>query len=152
MKNEFVHFNWNQEPPDPQSRDTFERSKLDWSKRSKNHHQIMVEFYKKLVELRKNIPAIGNLDMLSQSVHWSDGVLEQKRWLKTDETVVLYNFNDKQMNHRVAFEHSMRKLIDSSEEHWSGPGTLLPAKLDNQTVSLAPQSFAVYYRKGERIE
>ncbi|MBD3383602.1 malto-oligosyltrehalose trehalohydrolase, partial [candidate division KSB1 bacterium] len=151
-KNEFVHFKWNQEPPDPQSRDSFERSKLDWTKRSKNHHQTMVEFYKRLVDLRKNIRPIRNLDMHAQSVHWSDAVMEQKRWLNGEEIVALYNFNDKQVNYRVAFEQSMTKLIDSSEEHWSGPGTLLPAKLDSQIVSLAPQSFAVYYRKGEKLE
>ena len=64
-KREFGYFGWKpEEVPDPQARDTFEKSKLDWDEVSSEEHGDMLDWYKKLTRLRLHKPALidGNLD------------------------------------------------------------------------------------------
>jgi maltooligosyltrehalose trehalohydrolase len=44
--------------PDPQSGDTFERSKLNWSEREQPSHRGVLEWYRALLALRKTHPAL----------------------------------------------------------------------------------------------
>src|SRR5690606_37215451 len=52
-KNEFKDFNWNADPPDPQSVKTFNDCKLKWENRNKDHYGIIHNWYKTLIKLRK---------------------------------------------------------------------------------------------------
>jgi maltooligosyltrehalose trehalohydrolase len=45
--------------PDPQARDTFERSRLDWSERSAPGHAEVLALYTRLLALRLEFPALG---------------------------------------------------------------------------------------------
>ena len=64
-RNEFTAFGWDPEDvPDPQARETFERSKLDWSERGREPHASMLDWYQRLLRLRRDIPELitGDLD------------------------------------------------------------------------------------------
>jgi 1,4-alpha-glucan branching enzyme len=61
-KEEFKTFEWKDEPPDPQPMDTFLRSNIDWEKRNQGCHRLLREFYRKLIWLRREIPALAMLD------------------------------------------------------------------------------------------
>lgn len=53
-RSEFAYWSANhQEIPDPQSRSTFERSKLDWGEREGGSHRKVLEWYKRLIALRR---------------------------------------------------------------------------------------------------
>jgi maltooligosyltrehalose trehalohydrolase len=46
-----------EDAPDPQSPETFARSKLDWSEREREPHRDMLSYYRALIALRKRFPA-----------------------------------------------------------------------------------------------
>lgn len=57
-KNEFSEFMSGEGPPDAQSEDTFERSKLRWDFQGDEKKGKLLEFYKKLIHLKKTHPAL----------------------------------------------------------------------------------------------
>ena len=63
---EFAHFVADaSEIPDPQARQTFERSKLDWGERERGTHREMLEWYRRLIRLRRCVRDFenGRLDL-----------------------------------------------------------------------------------------
>jgi maltooligosyltrehalose trehalohydrolase len=46
--------------PDPQDPATFERSRLSWEERKTEPHASMIQYYRKLLDLRRSEPALGN--------------------------------------------------------------------------------------------
>jgi len=60
-RNEFVAFGWAPESiPDPERRETFERSKLNWSEISEPVHSEMLEWYRRLIALRRTTPCLND--------------------------------------------------------------------------------------------
>jgi maltooligosyltrehalose trehalohydrolase len=53
---EFSAFAWAGEVPNPQARETFERSKLDWSELANPQHAEILEWYRRLIALRFDKP------------------------------------------------------------------------------------------------
>src|SRR5258707_15813660 len=51
---EFSAFRWQGAVPDPQEADTFERSKLNWSELSAPRHAELLEWYRKLIAIRRD--------------------------------------------------------------------------------------------------
>jgi maltooligosyltrehalose trehalohydrolase len=57
-RREFAAFGWNPEHvPDPQDPATFECSRLDWGELDDGGHRAMLDWYRKLIELRRRLPA-----------------------------------------------------------------------------------------------
>ncbi|WP_052667793.1 malto-oligosyltrehalose trehalohydrolase [Nitriliruptor alkaliphilus] len=61
-RREFAYFADQREPPDPQATETFERSKLDWSRREDGEHATLLALYRHLLALRRELPAIAGPD------------------------------------------------------------------------------------------
>jgi maltooligosyltrehalose trehalohydrolase len=59
---EFEIFEWTGELPDPQSPQTFERSKLDWSELAQAPHAELLDWYRRLIALRHARPTAQRLD------------------------------------------------------------------------------------------
>jgi maltooligosyltrehalose trehalohydrolase len=81
-KEEFKAFHFSGEPPDPQSEETFRQSKIEWKKREAGSCRILLDYYKKLIKLRKEIPVLSNLNKDQLHV-WSlenQRILLMERW------------------------------------------------------------------------
>lgn len=77
-RNEFGSFGWKPEDvPDPQSPETFERSKLEWSEISDEPHASMLEWYKSLIHLRRRTGDLSKGHMESVGVQYD----QQAQWL-----------------------------------------------------------------------
>ena len=77
-KNEFGGFGWAPEDiPDPQSSDTFNRSKLNWKEATEAGHAEILDWYKKLIALRKSSHALLDGNMRATHVQYD----EQAKWL-----------------------------------------------------------------------
>ena len=63
--------------PDPQAPETFRRSKLDWTELAREPHAPMLDWYRRLIRLRRDHPELtdGRLDRLRVSFD------ERERWL-----------------------------------------------------------------------
>jgi maltooligosyltrehalose trehalohydrolase len=149
-KDEFREFNWTGEPPDPQSEETFLASKLYWEKREGGHHALLLNFYKRLIALRKQIPALFELDRKRLDVRThAKKVLAVKRWDAegTSHVVLLFNFAVDVRQAVSLPEGAWKKVLDSSESVWNGQGTLLQEYAQNgDEIILQGRSLAVYIR------
>ena len=78
-KREFLAFGWDPSTiPDPESQATFERSKLNWNELSKPAHAEMLDWYRKLIQLRRTMPSLNNGEPGNTEVTYS----EEQRWLR----------------------------------------------------------------------
>jgi len=150
-KKEFKSFSWNQEPPDPQSIGTFLDSKLKWNKRFEEKHRILLGFYKHLIALREKIPALHQRDKNCFSISTIEDkkVIFIHRWHGDSQIWSLLNFNEQKSSVLLNIpEGTWRKLLDSSEQKWLGPGSLLPETIAEKTaLTFAPFSFVLYLKE-----
>jgi maltooligosyltrehalose trehalohydrolase len=62
-KREFAAFGWAPELiPDPEHRETFERSKLNWNEIGEGEHAEMLEWYRALIRLRRTTPSLQSAE------------------------------------------------------------------------------------------
>lgn len=144
---EFAQFGWEGEIPDPQSVETFERSRLNWSLRDAGKHQTLLRFYMALLALRRAIPSLSNLskDHTTASVCAGSSLILE-RWSGPDRIFAAFNFGERLA--RVCVPNglvSWRKRIDSAETRWAGPGSASGQScLAEETIDLAPFSFSLF--------
>jgi maltooligosyltrehalose trehalohydrolase len=149
-KEEFQAFQWQGEPPDPQSSETFLQCKLRWDQRYGGKYDILFRLYKQLIYLRKSMPALAHLDKERLEISGMEGerLLLFRRWHDSSQVFCVMNFN--RSNGELPTNLPIgkwKKVIDSSERTWEGPGTLLPKVIeDRQSITLKPLSFALYER------
>jgi maltooligosyltrehalose trehalohydrolase len=147
-KKDFEAFKWKGKPPDPQSTETFAKSKIDWDMRTKGNHRILLKLYTELIRLRKKTPALSIPDNDKLDV-WADDakkVVFMRRWRDNNHILAVFNFNstDEKTNY-LPHEMQWEKVLDSSDEKWNGPGTLLSEKLKHgDEVILRAESFVLY--------
>ena len=135
-------------PPDPQSIQMFNRSKLNWEKRTQETNKSLRKYYHFLIQLRKTVPALYHLDKKHVSVHVlpQDKVLIYKMNWKKSRVLIIINFNEKKKTVRFTFfSGRWKKLADSSDHQWRGPGSLLPEYLfKGEKYTLRPTSVSIY--------
>jgi maltooligosyltrehalose trehalohydrolase len=84
-KEEFAAFGWNEdEIPDPESIETFERSKLKWDEIHEGRHAEILDWVRKLIRLRRSSPSLNDGD----SGHVKVDFDEDKRWLTMERGLV----------------------------------------------------------------
>ncbi|MFW5664531.1 MAG: malto-oligosyltrehalose trehalohydrolase, partial [Coleofasciculus sp.] len=64
---EFKAFGWDN-APDPQGTKVFEQSKLQWEKIDQDKYAVLRRWYKQLIQLRKETPALATLDRQNLNV------------------------------------------------------------------------------------
>ena len=68
-RSEFSYFGWDpQDVPDPQDASTYERSKLDWAELDKEVHAGLLEWHRRLLDLRRRTPDLTDMDLQRTSV------------------------------------------------------------------------------------
>ncbi len=81
-RKEFAAFGWKPEDiPDPQARETFLRSKLDWREMSREPHAGLLDWHRRLIQLRRAEPALldGRLEDVQARFDESAGWLAVER-------------------------------------------------------------------------
>jgi maltooligosyltrehalose trehalohydrolase len=131
-RREFASFGWKPaEVPDPQAVETFERSKLNWTERDKEPHAGLLAWHRRLIELRREIPALsdGRLDRVEVSFD------EQKKWLvvRRGPVTVACNLNQMTQQVPVPAKPGSRLLLASQNE----------VRLFQDTVELPSDSIAI---------
>jgi maltooligosyltrehalose trehalohydrolase len=147
-KAEFKSFQWMGEPPDPQAMETFLRSKLDWERRNHGRGRALREFYRELLRLRREIPALAALDKNGLEVSGMEDprLVLLRRWSEGNEVFIVMNFDRKGATFRPPQPSvGWKKLLDSADEKWEGHGALLPELIErDQSLTVKGLSFALY--------
>jgi maltooligosyltrehalose trehalohydrolase len=150
-KADFQAFRWEGEPPDPQSQRTFLRSKLKWEMRKEGKHKTLLKFYRRLIQLRREIPAVSNLDKTSLEVSGTERerLILLRRWRDRNQVLCVMNFNKVGTTFRASPpKGSWEKIIDSSERVWGGRGPSMPEEImKKQDLIMMPLSFVLYKKK-----
>ncbi len=111
-KKEFADFGWNPEDiPDPQDEQTFLRSKLNWDEQSEPSHAAMLDWYRRLIALRKSHPDLTNGSLEDVNVEFS----EEEKWLvmRRGAIEVVLNLGGKPFKRRISAGAAM--LLASSD-------------------------------------
>ena len=89
-RKEFAAFGWNPEDiPDPQAPETFQRSKLNWDERTQPPHAAMLDWYRRLIALRRSTPGLTDPDLAHTHVRFN----EDDRWLVMERGAVTVAFS-----------------------------------------------------------
>lgn len=154
-RREFSAFDWMGQPPDPQALTTFQESILTPALRKQpGRHATLFAFYRELIALRKTMPALAHLhrDRMKVTAGESSKLLCVRRRHADSEVCILFHFGSQQLNREALMPAgSWRKRLDSAEKCWLGPGSRVPASLDNASgalISLAPWQGVLWQRPG----
>lgn len=135
------------EPPDPQGPATFARSRVDWGLRYSGRHETMLKFYRRLIDLRKRIPALRSLSKSDLEVSSTGSLVFLKRRHEHFCVQCIMNFGSIDVEFEPEFDGEWKKIIDSSEAEWMGPGSSMPGCIKlAEKVRLRSLSFVLYGR------
>ncbi|MFC1590245.1 malto-oligosyltrehalose trehalohydrolase [Candidatus Omnitrophota bacterium] len=147
-KREFSSFGWKGEPPDPQSQETFMRSKLQWKLRDEGRHRVLLRYYQRIIALRKEMPALHVPDMKNLVVRTekdSDVVFIERAY-GASAVLCIANFAKTASTVSGGYIRKRgRKILASSDKEWAGLGTSLPEVIEPETeYVIQPQTFLMY--------
>jgi maltooligosyltrehalose trehalohydrolase len=158
-KKEFAQFQWQQEPPDPQDKSTFQKSKINWQKRKENNHAVLLNFYSQLIKLRKK-HSLLRCPGKKQINAWASEekkVLIQKRVGKEEQFLLIANFNSRKIKYNIKqckdyllSDTSIWQLVfNSNQKKWLGKETLTSDIFyEKDELILKPSQFLLYRQKG----
>jgi maltooligosyltrehalose trehalohydrolase len=122
--------------PDPQSPETFARSRIDLSLGERGRHAGVRRWYRTLLALRRARPSLRALDK-TRTDAWLDGrALGVRRWSDSDETLLVCNLSARAARLVAPAPRAgeWRVLADAGEADYGGPA---PARLEPLERALA---------------
>jgi maltooligosyltrehalose trehalohydrolase len=149
---EFAAFERGGERPDPQSEATFAASKTDPARGRRGEGRMLRDFYRELLRLRREVPALATLSRHGIEVHHREEppVAMTVRRAGESAAVVLLHFGERPAEAVLPVPAgTWVKRLDSAADRWRGPGERLPARIESTgsaTFHLPPRGVAVYVR------
>jgi maltooligosyltrehalose trehalohydrolase len=135
---EFAAFGWEGEVPDPQSRGSFDASKLQWPLAETEPHRTMLRYYSALIRLRRRIsPILFDRAVTKHAVTGDNEDMVEVRCSARGESVrMILNFGKRSIELReMAEAGKWRLLLDSADRDWGGPGGL-PGAVQPRSIAL----------------
>lgn len=151
-REEFRDFHGEGESPDPADPDTFQRCVLSWEKRSAGRHKVLLSWYRTLISLRNETPALKNFsrnDMLVTPVGDSSLAIWRCEPGGRASVFCVMNLSVHENSFQMPDEgHGWRKVLDSRDTEWclnASDAMPMPQSLHQQTsMAISPLSVAVY--------
>jgi maltooligosyltrehalose trehalohydrolase len=147
---EFAAFDWTGEVPDPQSEKTFQECKLDHALKTTGNHQVLYDFVRELIRLRKELFLLlrNGQDETEAIAFEREKLLWVRRWKGSGQAVVILNFDNRPSGALFPFPKTcFRKVLDSADQRWNGSGNACPDLLEADgevPLTIAPSSVVVY--------
>jgi len=153
-REEFAAFGWAGTVPDPQDPTSFCRSRLAWDLQDREPHAWLWQYYKALLAMRRRYPALGVGGTRRRAAQVKDAkVLVVLRRDRASATVLaMLNFAPEARSVSLRLPPGQwRRVLDSSDERFGGPGPKTPRLLSvsrngNARVDMAPLGAAVFLR------
>jgi maltooligosyltrehalose trehalohydrolase len=129
-RQEFKAFGWDPETiPDPESKATFERSKLNWDEMAKPVHAAMLDWYRELILLRRSAASLNNGDPGNSKVTYN----EEQRWLWVSRGSIVIACNIASKSRLLPLKRGARLILASRT------GVLV----EDGSIALPPDAAAV---------
>lgn len=130
-RREFAAFSAHTEDvPDPQARETFERSRLNWSEREKNPHAELLDWHRRLIRLRREISAFSDGRLERVNVRFD----ENANWIVIRRGTAAVACNLAGGIQRVPLKLGAAQILLASDRG---------ARLIDDSIELPPESVAV---------
>lgn len=147
-REEFSHFNWPGEFPDPQSEETFERSRLNWDKLKEPRCKTLHDFYRELIGLRRESPGFVSREGMEVFTEEDRRLVGWRRPFSKFYRLCVMNFDERAHPIRPpGAEGTWSKRLDSSEARWLGPGDGPADQWDGQGELIVPARGIVLYEQ-----
>ena len=157
-REEFAAFGWKNSVPDPQSDETFSRSRLNHSLKAKKPHLTIWEFYRQLIRIRRE-QRLGDANVWEVFEHGDCSLLLTQEH-EGERLAVVFNFADSPVTLELPeISGTWTMLMYSADTRWGGLETKEPEPTGSETnvasnmtltpsngVRLAAQSFLVMKR------
>jgi len=149
-RQEFKSFGWQGEIPDPQAVSTFEQSRLQWQKRAAGRHAVLLNFYRHVIGLRKSRPGFSDKAGMRVRCLTKKNVLLWHRKFEKSQLQCVMNFSGKQQRLKLyAPRTRWKKILDSTETKWYGPGPTVPEVIEGKEMVNIPQTSIVLFECAE---
>ena len=131
--------------PDPQSPETFERSRLDWDEIDHGEHADLLDWHRRLIELRRANPELGNGRLDAIDVAFD----EDARWLRMrrGSIVVAVNLADEPRRLTLRMSALVQGADPADQPTAESNARILLSSadvlLDNGAIELPPRSVAI---------
>lgn len=122
-KQEFAHFQQQGTPAPANDEATFRRSRLDWDEQELPEHKVMLEYYTKLIQIRKTHQAMRHYDRSATEVlcEADKGIVILQRAYKEQRIYCLFNFSEEPREIKLHEEvFPLQVLLSSSDKRWLG--------------------------------
>ncbi len=135
-------------PPDPQDPETLRSSMINWEHRYEEKPRSLLQFYAELLAIRSTL--FHSRWIMNQNVFvdriGTTSVLSIRRTLATGASVALFNLGEEASPACSPFSAGRwKKMLDSTDPRWAGPGCTLPDGAGEATiVALPPYAVAVF--------
>ena len=89
----------------------------------------MLRFYKDIIKKRKTIPALTNCDRnsIETETFTEEGIITIERRKNNSRVLAVMSFNSNKISTNFCFPSGVwKKILDSSEKKWNGPGQTMP--------------------------
>lgn len=107
-KAEFADFGWDPEDiPDPQAEETFLRSRLDWDEREQEPHRSILEWYRRMILLRKSYPGLMDGNLVNMRVEYD----EDQRWIMLERGSITAACNLSAQTRTLALSEARERKI-----------------------------------------
>jgi maltooligosyltrehalose trehalohydrolase len=125
-KEEFSAFIKDAEPPDPASEETFMKSKLKWDFEKNERKARMLDFYKKLISLKKDLPLLKPGDRNLILVRNIQDSIILKYLSDKESLIVVMNYSSNEVSLEVdeLQNPTAETIIYSSHKQWGGSAEL----------------------------
>ena len=147
-KREFGFLEASGDAPDPASEDTFRRSRIDWGRREIGQGKLLCEYYRTLIDLRKTHPALRSRRKEDLECGRIGRAFILDRWDGPERMWCALNFGKAAARLELPPGGAWRKVLDSAEARWEGPGSAAPAAAEGgSNVEVAALSAVAYARR-----
>lgn len=139
-KKEFADFQVEGTPPDPQAESTFIDAVLDWQEKEEEEHTLRLNYYRKLISLRKEFLKWGLLTREKLKV---DYVEKQNslvlRMVNSKQAVLILNFSAEPQVYQGLHKAEWDTQLYSEATDWTGISTTSINQTESE-LTLAPHS------------
>jgi maltooligosyltrehalose trehalohydrolase len=146
-KAEFAYFNDKGETPDPQAEEKFIKSTLNWSLLNDEPHKTMLNYYRELIAIRKELPALKKLNrkqLKVEALKVQNSLIVQ-RWEKNQLLICIMNFSPvEQAITNPTTHHKLKKNFDSADPKWDGPAASSNSISAGSSIIVQPESLLIY--------
>jgi maltooligosyltrehalose trehalohydrolase len=133
---EFAAFGWKPEDvADPQARDSFVSSVLNWRELSRAPHADILDWHRRLIQLRRNEPSLADGELKSVQTRFD----EEQRWLVVERGPISVACNVSNVPRTVPINAPKCNLLMTSD---------VAAKYSGGSMALPGESVAILKRVG----